>query len=302
MPSPTATALDAQGCGFAALLVAAPVNDGKFLAPMEPQGQQLQDVSAFIAVGRDAASQSRPRDAETAYISACRIAAQLAGAQSPQIADAKYELANLYLNALPSGGAVRAAVLKRSQQLFSESVTLYGAKRGLGDEKTRLAAAGLASSQAIDPAPETAVASDVVEVPRVLLAERNTLELPTFMTTAMGAGPAKKKPTLSEPEAVAEESVQPPPVKSEPVRSEPVRSEPVRSEPVGQAAAPQAPPTPDALKLDLAPKSWNHPAARTEARSEPRTEARSEPRVEAPSESSGSAGSVDAATSSYQSP
>jgi hypothetical protein len=227
-----AQAATSGDCGFAPILVAAPQGDGKFPVPMDvPHGEAL-DVPAFIAVGNDAAAQKRPRDAEVAYITACRIASLVAATDPALLADAKYQLANLYLQALPSGGTVRQAAVKRSQALFSESVSIYASKLGLGSEKTRLAAAG-----GTDPAPVAAgSASDVIEVPRVLLAERNS---PAMMTTAMGAPPAKKhKPKVEEEDAGANE----PAPRAEEAVVQPEVREPVKVETLPSPSADDSPP------------------------------------------------------------
>ncbi|HVZ43385.1 MAG TPA: hypothetical protein VHA82_06200 [Ramlibacter sp.] len=183
----------AQACEFDPILVAASQVDGKFPAPMDLRGADALDVPAYLAVGADAAAQKRPRDAETAFITACRVAAQVARADPVRLADAQYQLAHLYLQSLPGDGKLREAVAKRAHSLFSESVTTYGMKFGLDAERTRLAAAGLALAQQSDAA-LGAEADPVLAVPRVLLAERNTLQLPPqWMTTAMGGPPARKK-------------------------------------------------------------------------------------------------------------
>lgn len=136
------------GCTFEPVLTATSEQDGKFSGAAELTDKTLTDIAAYASVGADAVHNGRVRDAEVALITSCRIAGQIAGAGSTELAEAKYQLARHYITvaaALPAASAQtqRDELLRRSQTLFSESADLFAARRGQAHEKTRLAASGL---------------------------------------------------------------------------------------------------------------------------------------------------------------
>lgn len=155
VPARAAPPVDAASCRFDPLLPAdAARQDGRFRMQGHVPRADVSDVPAYLAVASDAAAQGRLRDAELAYIVACRMAGQAAGADAPELADARYQLASLYLRAagVPAPGLPFDDVRQRAETLFGESVDVYGMKLGLEDEKTRRAVAGLASiRQAAEP-------------------------------------------------------------------------------------------------------------------------------------------------------
>lgn len=182
--SPTAAS---AYCGFDPLVPARSQVD-RFGVPMGASGKQVTDIAAYIAVGQDMASKGRSRDAEIAFITACRIAGPLAGPDSAELADAKFHLAQLYADA-PVTGTTRADALTRAESLLSESVSAFGVKLGIAHEKTALAAGGLARvKDALFAAQEPA------GVPRELLAERASPDYAVAMvnTAAMGAAAERR--------------------------------------------------------------------------------------------------------------
>lgn len=135
---------------------AAPVagqKDGKFLMQGDLSGTAATDTTRFIVAGKEAAVAGRPRDAEVAFLMACRVADKFKGASSVESADAKYQLAWQYeWLAREDGlaaGANRAELLKRADSLYSDSLKVYLAKFGPNHEKARFAADGLAAVQQI---------------------------------------------------------------------------------------------------------------------------------------------------------
>ena len=133
---------------------AAPVatqKDGKFLTQGNLPGIEATDAARFIVVGKEAAAAGRPRDAEVAFLLACRVADKFRGAGSVESADAKYQLAWHYEWLAREGGlakgADRAELLKRANSLYSDSLKAYVAKFGQNHEKSRFAADGLAAVQ-----------------------------------------------------------------------------------------------------------------------------------------------------------
>lgn len=135
---------------------AAPVagqKDGGFLLKGDLSGTAATDTARFIVAGKEAVGAGRPRDAEVAFLMACRVAVKFKGASSVESADAKYQLAWQYeWLARESGlaaGANRAELLKRADSLYSDSLKVYLAKFGQNHEKARFAADGLAAVQQI---------------------------------------------------------------------------------------------------------------------------------------------------------
>ena len=194
--APVAKVSPVTTCAFDPVLPAAADKDGKFRMQADASNATPADIPAYIAVASDAATQGRVRDAEMAYIISCRLAGQVAGANSPELADAKFHLAQHYLNSVPAASspqdkATFVDIQKRAESLFSESVSGYGAKFGIGHDKTRQAAAGLAAIQAavaVEHPTEGAL------MPRpLLMAKVSEYEKMASDTSVMGAAPAKKK-------------------------------------------------------------------------------------------------------------
>lgn len=135
---------------------AAPVagkKDGNFLMQGDLSGTAATDTTRFIVAGKEASVAGRPRDAEVAFLMACRVADKFKGASSVESADAKYQLAWQYEWLAREGGlaaaANRAELLKRADSLYSDSLKVYLAKFGQNHEKARFAADGLAAVQQI---------------------------------------------------------------------------------------------------------------------------------------------------------
>ena len=97
---------------------AASDKDGHFPLQRNVEGLRAADVTSFIVIGNESAAAGRPRDAEAAFLMACRVADQLGGANSVELADAKSHLGAHYVKlALGSGvasGADRAELLRRA--------------------------------------------------------------------------------------------------------------------------------------------------------------------------------------------
>lgn len=232
-PAQSAAAITpVASCSFEPLLQAAPHNDAQFSAPAEVVDKTASDVPAYVSVANDAATQSRVRDAEVAFITACRIAGHLLGEQSLELADARYQLARHYTTvaaAGPAGDSQRTEVLRRAETLFDQSMQGYTARFGPPHEKTRLAAAGLTlarqaaslaerlqdvAAPAPEPAASAALLAQAAASPasaaatRSIASERSgTSPAASAATTAgvdtsvMGAAPAPvKKKTKPKPQ------------------------------------------------------------------------------------------------------
>lgn len=132
--------------------------DGQFVLQTDPYGMTASNIASFIVLGKEAAASSRPRDAEVAFLMACRLADKLKGMDSVESADVKYQLGWLYARLVLEGGAAGASRMelrRRAERFHADSLRTYQAKFGQDHEKTRFAAEGLtALRQTRGPVPE----------------------------------------------------------------------------------------------------------------------------------------------------
>ena len=128
---------------------AAGSQDGRFVLQPDLGADRVSDVAHFIVIGKEAAAGGRPRDAEVAFLMACRVAAKFTPEGSAESADARYQLARHYANAAqPTRGrapANRDELLRHSQALYNDSAQVYAKRLGATHEKTRYATEGLAN-------------------------------------------------------------------------------------------------------------------------------------------------------------
>jgi hypothetical protein len=133
--------------------------DGQFVLQTDLSGMNANTIASFIVVGQEAAASGRPRDAEVAFLMACRVADRLVGMDAVESANAKYQLGWLYARLAMEGGAGGAShteLRRRAQRLYAESLRTYQARYGPAHEKTRFAAEGLAAlGQPPGPVPES---------------------------------------------------------------------------------------------------------------------------------------------------
>jgi len=163
---------------------AATDKDGKFPLQAGVEGLIAADITSFIVIGTEAAAAGRPRDAEAAFLMACRVAEKLGGAGSVESADAKYQLGSHYTKlalgagvadagvAGVAGGSDRVDLLKRAEALYLDSLQTSIVHHGEAHEKSRLAAQGLATvrqmlaqGQNVPPAPAPVLAPPLVAGP-----------------------------------------------------------------------------------------------------------------------------------------
>ncbi|MCY7317641.1 MAG: hypothetical protein LH617_02740 [Ramlibacter sp.] len=159
--------------------------DGRVKLQADLSGKSASDVASFIVAGKEAAAADRPRDAEVAFMMACRASESLVASNTLAPADARYQLGRHYANAVLAGdsgaGPKRAELLRRSEVLYSDSLQSYVAKYGQDHEKSRFAAEGLAKVQqnvsrsgrpSPLPAPALVARTSVPERPPVAIATR----------------------------------------------------------------------------------------------------------------------------------
>jgi hypothetical protein len=148
-------------CPLRPLLAVADRNDGQFFPPASVSGKTDKDIDALLVAGKEAAAAGNVRDAEVAYLTACRVADALKGAGSIESANARYQLARHYVAVASAASAApvaeRAEIFGQAQAFYADSLQRFRARWGDSHEKTRSAAEGLetarvALSQATQPA------------------------------------------------------------------------------------------------------------------------------------------------------
>lgn len=170
-------------CPLQPAVAVASKKDGQFVLQTDLSGVTAGTIASFIVVGKEAAASGRPRDAEVAFLMACRVADRLLGMDAVESANAKYQLGWLYARlALEGGdgGASRTELRRRAERLYAESLRTYQARYGPAHEKTRFAAEGLA---ALRRTPGPVPASQ----PRQ---EAATLPTPPQLSAATSPGPS----------------------------------------------------------------------------------------------------------------
>jgi hypothetical protein len=109
------------------------------------EADPLPSAAAFMAVGREAAQEGRLRDAEVAFIAACRVAERRGGSHSARVAEAKAQLGEHYLAQAARAASDDTTLFQRASTLFSESADAYAASLGKNASRTRLAEQRLAA-------------------------------------------------------------------------------------------------------------------------------------------------------------
>lgn len=195
---PTAAPQARTDCGFEPIAAKGEQGDGQLPLPKDFSGKTGVELEAVLVAGKEAAAAGRTRDAEVAFISACRAANEAAD-QPMRLADAKYQLARHYAQLAQSDGASkRTEMLQRAEKLYADSAFAFAARHGNGYDKVGFANQGLAQvRQALAQAGVPAQAD----------------------TAAMGAapGPGEKAKPSTPPTAAAAPKPAPAPVAAAPV-------------------------------------------------------------------------------------
>lgn len=172
--TPVAVAAPRVDCGFVPIVPAANREDGLLPLDKDLQGRTASAVNTLILSGKEAAAAGKPRDAETAFLMACRSAQNVQGDPLP-LADAHYQLGRHYAQVAASPEVPkRDAMIQRAQQLYASSLALYRTHKGPEHERTRFAQQGLDQLQQLAggslpalPAAPAAEASKAAEDTRV---------------------------------------------------------------------------------------------------------------------------------------
>ncbi|MDB5928641.1 MAG: hypothetical protein JWR60_348 [Polaromonas sp.] len=176
--------------------------DGRFPLQNDVSGLIAPDIASFLLIGKESYAAGRQRDAEVAFLMACRVANQLKGADSVEVADAKYQLGWLYARLGLEAGAGSAAgnqgeLLQRARALYADSLKAYVAQYGEAHEKSRFAAEGLAAvRQPQTLAQAGTVAAEPVPAPKA--APAPALPAPAQEAAARPEVPAAGSPRSSQ--------------------------------------------------------------------------------------------------------
>jgi len=137
----------AGNCELAPMLPAAGEGDGQEVLQAKAAAVSADAVGSLILAGKEAAASGRQRDAEVAFLNACRNAAVLKEGGGAPLADAMYQLGRHYANAAAFGAPGSGDLLQRAERLYSASLEAYRARYGEDHEKTRFAREGLTTVQ-----------------------------------------------------------------------------------------------------------------------------------------------------------
>ena len=251
----TAIVAAATECGVPPILPRKGANDGKLSLQSKPSAASASEVAALILSGKEAAASGRDRDAEVAFLNACRNAALLSAEPIPA-ADAMYQLARHYANVAAFGAQPARQLYARAERFYSASLLTYTARYGAGHEKTRFATEGLKTVQQatggngpvavakVEPPKPAAPAP----VPAAKVAPAPATAPAVAAPTATVAPPAMHAPTVSSPPVAAAT----PPAREAPPAHKP--REPQAAAPVPQeehqvaAAVPAPAPAPQARR------------------------------------------------------
>jgi len=232
------TALVAAGteCGVSPLLPRKGAEDGQLSLQARPSAATAAEVASLILSGKEAAASGRDRDAEVAFLNACRNAALLVSEPVPA-ADAMYQLARHYANLAAFGAQPARELYARAERFYSASLLTFSARYGGAHEKTRFATEGLKTvQQATGGNGPVAVAR--MEPPRPADPPAPAAQpAPAPAVIAAPAAPVPTRPTVSAP------PVQAPPRSAPPVAAAPDAAPVARPvQPPGQVAPQAAPP------------------------------------------------------------
>jgi len=286
----------AGNCEIEPMLATAGEGDGQEVLQAKAVAASADAVGALLLSGKEAAAAGRQRDAEVAFLNACRNAAVLKEGDGAALADAMYQLGRHYANAAAFGAPSSADLLQRSERLYSASLEAYRARYGEDHEKTRFAREGLttvrqatggkaptviakapaapAVAAAPTPLPATGATEPVAPAPLTPAAPAATaaaVASPTAPATK-AAAPAPKpvQPRRSSATAATEAKS---PVVEEPAppvqpRRVPSRSATAQAEPDPEAPAPVVRPRPlrvEPPRPQLEPPAFEPPAPPTNA-------------------------------------
>lgn len=147
-------------CPLQPVIAAAGINDGQFPLQVDVSGLTATDMGSFLVIGRQSAAAGRPRDAEVAFLMACRVADKVKGNSSIESADARYQLGAHYgalaLTVPAAPGSVKAELLQRAEGLYADSLPAYIAKYGQSGDKPKMSNEALSAVRLAMAQPQSA--------------------------------------------------------------------------------------------------------------------------------------------------
>ena len=141
--------LPLNACPLQSAVAAAGQKDGQFPLQADVSGLTATDIGSFLVIGKQSAAAGRLRDAEVAFLMACRVADKIKGSGSVESADARFQLGAHYgALALATGtppAPNQAELLQRAEGLYADSLPAYIAKYGKSGDKSKQAGEGLSA-------------------------------------------------------------------------------------------------------------------------------------------------------------
>ena len=168
-----------SACSLQPAVAPAGEKDGQFPLQADVSGLTATDIGSFLVIGKQSAAAGRPRDAETAFLMACRVADKIKGASSVESADARYQLGAHYAALALAGTAparvYQAELLQRAEGLYADSLPAYLANYGKSSDLSMQAAQGL-----------SAVRQALVQLPRQAQPVSGNLPAPALAPASAG--------------------------------------------------------------------------------------------------------------------
>ena len=209
-----------NACPLQPAIAAAGEKDGQFPLQADVSGLTATDIGSFLVIGKQSALAGRPRDAEVAFLMACRVADKIKGTSSVESADARYQLGAHYgalaLAVTTPRGLNQAELLQRAEGLYADSLPALIANYGKSGDKSKQAGEGLSAVRLAlaQPPQDSRPAPDDLPV-----------QAPAAATTgpvvrANEAASASSQPPVPEPEPrqveIAKVTPTTPPISQEP--------------------------------------------------------------------------------------
>ncbi|WP_186511112.1 lysozyme inhibitor LprI family protein [Caenimonas sedimenti] len=130
----------AVACPPSAVVPAADAKDG------QARFDGATDASKSIVSGKEAAASGRDRDAEAAFLAACRVPVQPGNPKATLLrADAMYNLARHYASLAEEGASGSQDMLKRAGSMLDYALAVYQSQLGQSDEKVQFALRAIAT-------------------------------------------------------------------------------------------------------------------------------------------------------------
>jgi len=160
-------------------------------------------VAPLIQAGKEAAASGQRRDAEVAFLTACRIADAVNGPASVESADARYQLGRHYAGVVESSAgsapeAERQQLRQLAQAFYTDSLQGYRARLGEKHEKSVFAAEGL---EALQQRSTQAVGASAAPAPAPQVQAAAPAPAPAPAAVSRPAQAAQRQPAAPPPRA-----------------------------------------------------------------------------------------------------